>query len=128
MTGEVEMDETYVGGKPRQSDKAKWQGKSLTEVRKAAKEFAVESRTPVFGMVERDGSVRATVVPSAQMDTLMPHVLQREARIEVYTDEAHGLPTSSPRSALTTRRSTTQRRSTWTGTSTRRPSKGSGRW
>src|SRR5688572_3859563 len=43
MTGTVEIDETYVGGKPRYRNLPKW---------------GRDTKAPVFGMVQRDGDVR----------------------------------------------------------------------
>jgi transposase-like protein len=74
----VEVDETYVGGRTVR----------LGETRKRGRPGEDSSRTPVFGMVERGGRVRAMVVPNAQTNTLMPlikeHVLPSAL---VYTDE-----------------------------------------
>lgn len=89
LSGNVEMDETYVGGKPRQSDKNAWRDLSQRERNKAAKDFSVQSRVPVFGMVERQGRVRAMVVPNSQADTLMPHVAKHvRPGSTVFTDDA----------------------------------------
>ncbi len=49
----VEMDETYVGGKPRASDRAKWDKPSRTKQSQAV-EWAWDKKTPVFGMVQRN--------------------------------------------------------------------------
>jgi transposase len=70
---QVEIDETYVGGKQRGAP-----GRPLAESKK----------TPVVGMVERGGRVLTRVVADAKALTLMPlvkeHVLPRSM---VYTDE-----------------------------------------
>ena len=71
LSGNVEMDEMYVGGRPR--------GRSRTPRRKTA----------VFGMVERKGRVVARVVPSNKEATLMQHVEKRVLPAStVFTDEA----------------------------------------
>jgi transposase len=89
LSGEVEMDEMYLGGKLRQSDRAKWAGLSAYERASAAKNLANDKRTPVFGMVEREGKVRAFVVPSTQVETVMPHVMDNVKQgSTVYTDDA----------------------------------------
>lgn len=62
LSGEVEMDETGYGGKPRASQKAK----NPSEAAKRAH----DSKTTVFGMVERQGQVRAMVVPDRSKVTL----------------------------------------------------------
>lgn len=72
--GEVEMDETYVGGK-RRGDKRGRPGKDSHKV-------------PVFGMVERSGRVAAVTVENVKAKTLMPHVRKRVLPSSVvYTDE-----------------------------------------
>ena len=58
MSGVVEMDETYVGGKRRGS----MPGRTTVNT--------VDHKTPVFGMAERRGRVRAVVVPDARRTTL----------------------------------------------------------
>ncbi len=66
LTNRVEMDETYVGGKPRATDRAKWQKPGLT-VQSQAVSWAHDKKTPIFGMVQRndkvweDGKTKATV-------------------------------------------------------------------
>jgi transposase-like protein len=61
LVGAVEADDTFVGGKPRQSDKAKWR-KNGASVQSDAIRWSAASKTQVFGAVERGGRVRATVV------------------------------------------------------------------
>jgi transposase-like protein len=55
LQGLVEMDETYIGGKPRKSQKDRMNGKNF-------KRGHGTDKTPVVGMVERCGQVRAKVV------------------------------------------------------------------
>jgi transposase len=74
LDGEVEIDETYVGGK-RRGDK---HGRSSEDSHK----------TPVFGMVQRRGRVAAMPVRNVKAKTLMPHVRKRVLPSSVvYTDE-----------------------------------------
>lgn len=88
LTGTVEMDETFVGGKPRQSDRNKWLVTAYG-AHKAAAEWNAKKKTPVFGMVERGGQVAAYVVPSIQRQTLEPHVTDRvDPSAVLHTDEA----------------------------------------
>jgi transposase-like protein len=79
LSGEVEMDEMFVGGKPRAGQVRNHREAAAWANRKAK----------VFGKVERGGKVTATVVPSVRGETLMPHL---DARVlpasTVYTDEA----------------------------------------
>lgn len=60
MAGTVEADETYVGGKQRAS-KRKVEG---------------TNKTPVVALVERDGSVRAVVMPRVNVNNIRRHVRQ----------------------------------------------------
>ncbi len=56
LTGEVEVDETYVGGRPRSSDNVKGRGGSAQWR---------DQKAVVWGAVERKGEVRARVIPHA---------------------------------------------------------------
>jgi transposase len=90
LSGTVEADEMYVGGKPRQSDRASWAAAaSSTERRQAAQKWSRDHKTPVFGMVERGGKSAAHVVPLQPQRAIMGHI---EARVErdamLYTDDA----------------------------------------
>jgi len=65
LTGEVEADETWVGGKPKigQIKSAQQRGR-----------WAHDRKVPVFAAVERGGRVRATVVPTSGAKSLGPNV------------------------------------------------------
>jgi transposase len=56
LTKRVEMDEIYVGGKPRASDKPKWQRTDLT-VQSQAVRWAHDKKTLIFGMVQRNDKI-----------------------------------------------------------------------
>ncbi|GHV52771.1 DDE transposase [Bacteroidia bacterium] len=80
LQNEVEADETYIGGKNKNRHKNKKvensQGRS------------VKDKTPVFGMIERDGLVVAQVVPDTKANTLTPVISKCvEKGSSVYTDE-----------------------------------------
>jgi transposase-like protein len=79
LSGEVEMDEAYFGGRPR-----------LGEVRnRLERRMWAEQKAKVFGMVERGGRVVAKVVPDTTSNTLMAHVKARVLpEAVVFTDEA----------------------------------------
>jgi len=88
LAGEVEMDETWVGGKPRASES---RGIAPDTARRiAGGKRAHEKKTTVFGAVERGGRVRAHVVPDRTLPTLAAqakaYVLPSSA---VFTDEWH---------------------------------------
>ena len=81
LSGAVEADETYVGGKAR--------GRPTPGVHRSGRPNpAISHKQPVFGMVERGGSVAAFTVPDAKAKTVMGHIESRilPASI-VYTDE-----------------------------------------
>ena len=72
LSGEVEADETYVGGRAERKGRP---GKD-------------SKKTPVFGMVERKGRIVASTVPNAQSKTLMPIIQEFILpNTMVFTDE-----------------------------------------
>ena len=68
LSGEVEMDETGYGGKPRLKDKSK----NPSE----AKRKAAAKKVTVFAMVERGGRVRAKAVPDRSGASLLGNAKQ----------------------------------------------------
>ena len=83
LSGEVEMDETFVGGKPRESYRREvaakgWNMQTAYWDRKAV----------VFGAVERGGRIRASVIPNSRGKTLhaktVEYVLPESM---IYTDD-----------------------------------------
>src|SRR5256886_16178445 len=58
LSGEVEADETWVGGKMRNSERRKREALGWDK-----KRYDAHKKTIVFGAVERKGRVRATVIP-----------------------------------------------------------------
>lgn len=68
VSGDVEIDETFVGGKNknRHKDKKveKCQGRSFKD------------KSPVFGVLQRGGKVSAIVVPDTKASTLKPFITQ----------------------------------------------------
>ncbi len=71
LTGEVEVDETYVGG-----------------VRHGKRGRGAEGKSKVLGAVQRNGKVVAKVVPDVRRHTLVPFMAQKVDRSAIlYTDE-----------------------------------------
>ena len=71
LLSEVEVDESYFGGKHR-----------------GRRGRGAEGKTPVFGMVQRKGKVIATVVPDVKASTVLPKVKEKILPSSVvYTDE-----------------------------------------
>jgi transposase len=71
FTGEVEIDETYIGG-----------------VRHGKRGRGAEGKVAVIGIVQRQGKVMATAVPNVKRSTIVPFVARNVAPDAVlYTDE-----------------------------------------
>jgi len=84
LGGEVEVDETYIGGKARNMHKDRreraMQGLTGGAVGKAG----------VQGFLQRGGKVRAEVIGNSRKETLVPNIQKHvDAGSTVYTDE-HG--------------------------------------
>jgi transposase-like protein/predicted RNA-binding Zn-ribbon protein involved in translation (DUF1610 family) len=71
LTGIVETDETYIGG------------------RKRGKDITFQDKEIVFGMVERGGRVKASHVPTAGARVLLPRLQESIANgTTIYSDQA----------------------------------------
>lgn len=72
MSGEVEVDESYFGGKKKGGKRGR----------------GSENKTPVVGVVERKGKLKAVAVPDTKTKTIMP-IIQNSvmAGTQIYTDE-----------------------------------------
>src|SRR3954449_806095 len=69
LSGDVEVDEPWIGGKPRAADRARARRLApQSRGRRAA--LSQRPKTAVFGAVERGGRVRATVVPDSSAPVL----------------------------------------------------------
>jgi len=79
LTGTVELDETYVGGKPRKGPEAK-RGRGT-------------SKTPVLGMVQRGGNVHFQVMERLTADKIGAVLVERaDKSCRVITDEFPAYP------------------------------------
>jgi transposase-like protein len=75
LKGQVEVDETYVGGKPRPGTGEHKRGRGT-------------SKTPVVALVERQGSVRTRVVADVTAGTLKRAIRENvDKQASIFTDE-----------------------------------------
>ncbi|MGH7901380.1 MAG: IS1595 family transposase [Thermodesulfobacteriota bacterium] len=71
LNGTIEIDDTYIGGK-----------------RPGKRGRGASGKTPVLGIVEREGDVKADVVENMKKKTVMPIIEENvEEKSTVYTDE-----------------------------------------
>ncbi len=70
--GTVEVDETYVGGQ--------WKNRRKGQRARGTKRGRGTSKTPVFGILCRDGQVWARVVPDVKARTRLPLIRRRVRR------------------------------------------------
>ena len=85
LSGHVEADETWVGGKPRAADMRRV--REAARPKQASQAWAAR-KTAVFGAVQRQGQVRASVIPDSSSATL-GRELHRYVlpAATIYTDE-----------------------------------------
>jgi transposase-like protein len=85
LSGKVEADETWIGGKLRESERRR-----LNPGGKASGPY-VKKRETVFGMVERGGRAKAITVPSRYGYTLRSQIREGvELGSTIYTDDYAG--------------------------------------
>jgi transposase-like protein len=79
LSGEVEADETFIGGKARNMH--------ISERKRRITGTGTKDKTAVMGILERGGKVRTMVVPSRKKSALQSEVRKHvEAGAALYTD------------------------------------------
>ena len=80
LGGEVEVDETFIGGKARNMH--------VSKRRRRITGTGGKDKTAVLGMLERNGRVRTTVLENRKKRTIQPEVREHvEAGAALYSDE-----------------------------------------
>ena len=80
LGGEVEVDETFIGGKARNMH--------LSERKRRITGTGGADKTIVFGMLERGGRVRAKVMPNRKRESVQPEIKQHvQVGAALYSDE-----------------------------------------
>ena len=80
LGGEVEVDETFIGGKARNMH--------VSERKRRITGTGGADKTIVFGMLERGGRVRAKVMPNRKRESVQPEIRQHvQAGTALYSDE-----------------------------------------
>ncbi len=83
LTGEVEADETYIGGKARNMHKDK-KARKITGT-------GFVGKVAVMGLLERHGEVRTAIVGNVQADTVQGHIRKNvETGSQMFTDALEG--------------------------------------
>lgn len=92
--GEVEVDESFIGGKAKNMHKDRKlrinQARNAVPDWKATTSSRYMGKTPVMGILDREQrKVRAEVIPSVKRETLQAKILEQvECGSKIYTDQA----------------------------------------
>ncbi|HWB87222.1 MAG TPA: IS1595 family transposase [Bryobacteraceae bacterium] len=82
LGGEVEIDETFIGGKARNMHK----GRKLKAL--GGKGGGTSGKIGVQGMLQRGGKVRTEIIPNSRYGTVVPNIWKHvEFGAQVFTDE-----------------------------------------
>jgi transposase-like protein len=82
--GEVEVDETFIGGKARNMH-------ASVRARRIPFSGKKDDKTIAFGILERGKEIRTMVIPNRTHDTVLPLIREHiEAGAAVYTDDMSG--------------------------------------
>jgi hypothetical protein len=81
--GEVEADETFIGGKARNMH--------LAQRKRRITGTGVKDKTIVFGVLERAGEVRAAVLPNRRLETVHPEI-KKHVQAALLSIPTNGLP------------------------------------
>jgi transposase-like protein len=84
LGGEVEVDETFIGGKARNMHK----DRRLRVMQGKRGGSDAGGKTIVLGMLERDGTVRTAIIPDRKKHSIQPHVRANVERgSAIFADE-----------------------------------------
>ncbi|HZR33318.1 MAG TPA: IS1595 family transposase [Terriglobales bacterium] len=88
--GEVEADEAFIGGKPKNMHKSRRLALNQAKNECLRGNTRLIGKTAVMGLLDRQQrKVRATVVPDVKRDTLQNEILKQVERgTQIYTDES----------------------------------------